>query len=149
MDEVSGNNITRCFIIAALIIIIYYFYFAQRNVTNANNTATVGESFVSSAWEDNEGLYRARARAYQWCPPEDCANRKIEAKDLVSFNPFRWPNSGGYYYNSLSKITPDGELFPAAQNSAASAAHATANTKNDASMDMKDGQQQDHVTMST
>lgn len=134
MDGVDGNNITRCFIIVALIVIIYYFYFAQRNMGNAATVNGSGESFVSGVWEDNEGLYRARAHAYQWCPPTDCANREIKEKDLVSFNPFRWPNSGGYYYNSLSKITPDGELFPVAA---------------DSSPDTKNGQQQDHATAST
>lgn len=75
-------------------VIIYYFYHESKHA----------DSFVSGIWEGDDSLYRARARAYSWCPPTGCENRKVEAKDLVSFNPFRWPNSGGYYYNTLNKI---------------------------------------------
>ncbi len=115
------NNITRCFIIVALLIIIYYFYTESELLGVTTNQ----DSFVSGAWEGDDGLYRARARAYQWCPPGGCENKKVEAKDLVSFNPFRWPNSGGYYFGTLNAISYDKPLFE------------------------KEGQEQDHATAET
>jgi hypothetical protein len=96
-----SDNFVRALIIVALIVIIWYY----RSLYNS------GESFVSGVWEGDEGLYRARARAYQWCPPGGCENKKVEAKDLVSFNPFRWPNSGGYYFGTLNQISYDKPLF--------------------------------------
>lgn len=124
-----SDNFVRAIIIVALIVIIWYYrsllnngassFVAEQRCNERNNN----EPFVSGVWEGDEGLYRARARAYQWCPPGGCENKKVEAKDLVSFNPFRWPNSGGYYFRTLNQISYDKPLFGSE----------------------KDGQEQDHL----
>lgn len=129
-----SDNFVRAIIIVALIVIIWYYSSLLNNGASSllsNNGASSfvaeqhcnEESFVSGVWEGDDGLYRARARAYQWCPPGGCENKKVEAKDLVSFNPFRWPNSGGYYFGTLNQISYDKPLFGSE----------------------KDGQEQDHL----
>lgn len=102
MQFVKGD-ITRIVIIIALIVIIYYFYQEKKLLAAESKLEGINvssEPFVAGMWEGDESVYRARARAYSWCPPGDCAEKQVYAEDLVSVNPFRWPDSGGNYYTA-------------------------------------------------
>jgi hypothetical protein len=135
--QFTEGDITRCAIILALIIIIYYFYQERKLLAvekKLNETASPSDSFVAGMWEGDDSIYRAQARAYSWCPPGDCAEKKVYAEDLVSTNPFRWPDSGGNYYMSHT------EKIISKKDEAAANAQAAKSDIDD------EKQQQDHET---
>ena len=147
--QFTNGDITRIVIIIALIVIIYYFYQEKKLLAEENKLegATAdSDSFVAGMWEGDDSIYRARARAYSWCPPGDCAEKQVYAEDLVSVNPFRWPYSGGNYYMGHTekiKYRSEGDSKAGESGNAASPT-IKSNTANASDTDSK--QQQDHET---